>query len=77
MKRLLFAGLILLMLCSSVRAYSYFTPQASEDKVGVVFGGLLNLGLAYWGFKQENGFGNVAGSIFALKGCFTILEVKF
>jgi len=39
--------------------------------------GLLNLGLAYWGFSQENAFGNVAGSVFALRGTVHIFTIRW
>ena len=43
----------------------------------IAMAGLLKLGLAYWGFKQDNAFGNVAGSVFALQGTVQLFEIKF
>lgn len=54
MKRLIVAVVICFSFCMPVRAQ--------------IVPALLNFGLAYWGFSQKNAFGNVAGTLFALRG---------
>ena len=47
------------------------------DKSADIFGGMVKLGLAYWGFKQNNGYGNVTGVLFAISGTAQIILLKF
>jgi len=63
MKKLIITIAICLSFCMPVRAQ--------------LLPGLFNLGLAYWGFSQENAFGNVAGSVFALRGTVHILTIRW
>ena len=63
MKKLIVAITICLSFCMPARAG--------------LLPGLFNLGLAYWGFSQENAFGNVAGSVFALRGTIHILTIRW
>lgn len=47
------------------------------DKKGSVFGGVVKLGIASWGFSQENAYGNVTGSLFALSGIIQIVAIRW
>jgi len=60
-----------------MRKYACCLLVVALLSAGNLFGGLCKLGLAYWGFSQENAFGNVAGSVFALGGTIQILEVRW
>lgn len=51
--------------------------QRRLNNSGYLFGGILKLGIAYWGFKQENAYGNVTGSLFALSGIVQIVTIKW
>ena len=49
----------------------------SVNASAALIAGLINLGLAYWGFSQKNAFGNVAGSVFALRGTVHIFTIRW
>ena len=51
--------------------------QYTLDTMGNLFGGIIKLGIGYWGFSQENVYGNVTGSVFALSGTIQIITIKW
>ena len=51
--------------------------QYRLDTTGHVSGGLLKLGIGYWGFKQKTLYGNVTGFLFTLSGTMQILNVRW
>lgn len=46
-------------------------------KVQSLTGAIIKLGIGYWGFKQENAYGNVTGSLFALSGIIQITMIRW
>jgi len=46
-------------------------------KASTVLSTGINIGLAIWGYNQNTRFGNVAGTVFALRGTVDLFTIRW